>query len=120
MGLPCHKPLPGQLIVPASSKSNPIMSRKFIFIPRPFTVAETLETIGLARKNGYNCFISHRSVETVDTFIADLTVGMNTGHLKTGSGCRGERIEKFNQFPRIEQQLGGYSSFAGKSAFKNA
>lgn len=84
------------------------------------TVTETLETIGLARKNGYNCFISHRSGETVDTFIADLTVGMNAGHLKTGSGCRGERIEKFNQLLRIEQQLGGYSSFAGKNAFKNA
>lgn len=84
------------------------------------TVTETLETIDLARKNGYNCFISHRSGETVDTFIADLTVGTNAGHLKTGSGCRGERIEKFNQFLRIEQQLGGYSTFAGKGAFKNA
>lgn len=83
------------------------------------TVTETLETIELARKNGYNCFISHRSGETVDTFIADLTVGANAGHIKTGSGCRGERVEKFNQFLRIEQALGGTSVFAGKSAFKN-
>lgn len=84
------------------------------------TVTETLETMELARNNGYNCFISHRSGETVDTFIADLTVGLNAGHIKTGSGCRGERIEKFNQFMRIEHQLKGSSIFAGKKTFKNA
>ena len=83
------------------------------------TVTETLETMELARNNGYNCFVSHRSGETVDTFIADLTVGLNAGHIKTGSGCRGERIEKFNQFMRIEHQLKGNSLFAGKSTFKN-
>lgn len=83
------------------------------------TVTETLETIELAYKNGYNCFVSHRSGETVDTFIADLTVGVNAGHLKTGSGCRGERIEKFNQLMRIEHQLGKNSRFAGIKAFKN-
>lgn len=83
------------------------------------TVTETLETMELARKNGYNTFISHRSGETVDTFISDLTVGLNAGHIKTGSGCRGERIEKFNQFIRIEHELGKNSLFAGKEAFKN-
>lgn len=83
------------------------------------TVSETLETIELAYRNGYNCFVSHRSGETVDSFIADLTVGVNAGHLKTGSGCRGERIEKFNQLMRIEHQLGKAASFAGKKAFKN-
>lgn len=83
------------------------------------TVSETLETIKLAKKNNYNCFISHRSGETIDTFIADLTVGMNSGHIKTGSGCRGERIEKFNQFMRIEHELMGNSIFAGKTTFKN-
>lgn len=83
------------------------------------TVSETLETMELASKNGYNCFVSHRSGETVDTFIADLTVGRNAGHIKTGSGCRGERIEKFNQFLRIEHQLKGNSVFAGKTTFKN-
>ncbi|MGD9930735.1 MAG: phosphopyruvate hydratase [Mangrovibacterium sp.] len=83
------------------------------------TVTETLETIELAYKNGYNCFVSHRSGETTDSFIADLTVGVNAGHLKTGSGCRGERIEKFNQLMRIEHQLGKAASFAGKKAFKN-
>jgi len=84
------------------------------------TVTETLETIELAYKNSYNCFVSHRSGETVDSFIADLTVAVNAGHLKTGSGCRGERIEKFNQLMRIEQELGNASKFAGKKAFKNA
>lgn len=83
------------------------------------TVTETLETIELAYKNKYNCFVSHRSGETVDSFIADLTVGVNAGHLKTGSGCRGERIEKFNQLMRIEHQLGKNSLFAGLKAFKN-
>jgi enolase len=84
------------------------------------TVTETLETIELAYKNSYNCFVSHRSGETPDTFIADLTVAVNAGHLKTGSGCRGERIEKFNQLMRIEHELGKSSHFAGKKAFKNA
>lgn len=83
------------------------------------TVTETLETIELAYKNSYNCFVSHRSGETVDSFIADLTVGVNAGHLKTGSGCRGERIEKFNQLMRIENELGKGSVFAGIKAFKN-
>ncbi len=84
------------------------------------SVTETLETIELAYKNSYNCFVSHRSGETADSFIADLTVAVNAGHLKTGSGCRSERIEKFNQLMRIEHELGKASSFAGKKAFKNA
>ncbi|MGC9150197.1 MAG: phosphopyruvate hydratase [Microbacter sp.] len=84
------------------------------------TVSETLETIELAYRNGYNCFVSHRSGETVDSFIADLTVAVNAGHLKTGSGCRGERIEKFNQLMRIEQELGSMAHFAGMKTFKNA
>jgi enolase len=82
------------------------------------TVTETLETIELAYKNSYNCFVSHRSGETVDSFIADLTVAVNAGHLKTGSGCRGERIEKFNQLMRIEHELGKSSKFAGIKTFK--
>ena len=83
------------------------------------TVTETLETIELAYRNGYNAFVSHRSGETVDSFIADLTVAVNAGHLKTGSGCRGERIEKFNQLMRIEKELGVAAKFAGIKAFKN-
>jgi enolase len=84
------------------------------------TVTETLETIELAYRNNYNAFVSHRSGETPDSFIADLTVAVNAGHLKTGSGCRGERIEKFNQLMRIENELGKSSKFAGKKAFKNS
>ncbi len=84
------------------------------------TVTETLETIELAYRNNYNCFVSHRSGETVDSIISDLTVAVNAGHLKTGSGCRGERIEKFNQLMRIEKELGKAARFAGKSAFKNS
>lgn len=83
------------------------------------TVSETLETIELAYRNNYNCFVSHRSGETTDSFIADLTVAVNAGHLKTGSGCRSERIEKFNQLMRIEKQLGPAAKFAGIKAFKN-
>ena len=81
------------------------------------TVTETLDTMELARRNGYRCFVSHRSGETEDTFIADLTVATGAGHIKTGSGCRSERVAKFNQFLRIEERLKGGSRFAGRSAF---
>jgi enolase len=83
------------------------------------TVSETLQTINLACTNHYSCFISHRSGETEDTFIADLAVAVSAGHLKTGSGCRSERIAKFNQLLRIEEALGSKASFAGIKAFKN-
>jgi enolase len=83
------------------------------------TVTETLDTIELAKANNYNCFISHRSGETEDTTIADLTVATGAGHLKTGSGCRSERIAKFNQLLRIAEQLGVQERFAGAAAFKN-
>ena len=83
------------------------------------TITETLETVEMAYKNNYNAFVSHRSGETVDSFISDLTVAIKAGHLKTGSGCRGERIEKFNQLMRIENELGSAARFAGLKAFKN-
>ncbi len=70
------------------------------------TVTETLEAIRLGRKNGYNTMISHRSGETGDTFIADLAVAVNGGQLKTGAPARSERVEKYNQLLRIEEQLG--------------
>ncbi len=81
------------------------------------TVTETLDTMDLAAQNGYRCFVSHRSGETEDTFIADLTVATGAGHIKTGSGCRTERVAKFNQFLRIEEELGAAASFAGKQPF---
>jgi len=81
------------------------------------SVTETLDTIELAKRNNYRCFVSHRSGETEDTFISDLTVATGAGHIKTGSGCRSERVAKFNQFLRIEEQLGAQARFAGRPAF---
>jgi len=81
------------------------------------SVTETLDTIELANHNHYRCFVSHRSGETEDTFIADLTVATGAGHIKTGSGCRSERVAKFNQFLRIEERLGSQARFAGRSAW---
>lgn len=69
------------------------------------TVTETIETIKLARANGYKTMLSHRSGETVDSFIADFAVAMNVGQIKSGSIARGERVEKYNQFMRIEEEL---------------
>jgi enolase len=83
------------------------------------TVMETIQTIELAKVNDYGCFISHRSGETEDTFIADLAVAVDAGHIKTGSGCRGERTAKFNQFLRIEEELGKYTRYPGLKSFKN-
>ena len=81
---------------------------------------KTMETIELAAKNNFNCFVSHRSGETEDTTIADLAVAVSSGKIKTGSGSRGERIAKFNQLIRIENELGDDAIYAGLSAFKNA
>ena len=81
------------------------------------SLTETLDTIELAKKNNYKCFVSHRSGETEDTTIADLVVAISAGQIKTGSGCRGERVAKFNQLLRIERELGKSAHFVGKSAF---
>lgn len=81
------------------------------------TVSETLECAAIARSAGYGCYVSHRSGETEDTFIADLVVALGAGHIKTGSGCRGERTAKFNRLLWIEHELGGRAKFAGRSAF---
>ena len=81
------------------------------------TLTETVAAIEMARKAGWGAMVSHRSGETVDSFIADLTVAMATGHLKTGAPCRGERVEKYNQLVRIEEDLGSNAVYAGKKAF---
>lgn len=81
------------------------------------TLTETIATIEMARKAGWGAMVSHRSGETVDTFIADFTVAMATGHLKTGAPCRGERVEKYNQLMRIEEELGEGAVYAGRKAF---
>ena len=82
------------------------------------TVTETIDAIELARKAGYNSIISHRSGETEDTFIADLAVATAAGQIKTGSASRTDRIAKYNQLLRIEEELGGAARFPGTSLFK--
>jgi enolase len=81
------------------------------------TVSETIDAIELARKAGYNSIISHRSGETEDTFIADLAVATAAGQIKTGSASRTDRIVKYNQLLRIEEELAGTARFPGKSIF---
>jgi enolase 1/2/3 len=80
------------------------------------SVSETIDAIELARKSGYNSIISHRSGETEDTFIADLAVATAAGQIKTGSGSRTDRIAKYNQLLRIEEELGSAARFNGKAA----
>jgi enolase len=80
------------------------------------TVSETLDAIDLARRNGYTSVISHRSGETEDTFIADLAVATGAGQIKTGSASRTDRIAKYNQLLRIEEELGGAARFLGAQA----
>lgn len=84
------------------------------------TVTETVEAVRLCHRHAWGAFVSHRSGETVDSFIADLTVALSAGHLKTGAPCRGERVEKYNQLMRIEKELGTESIYAGRSAFIKA
>ena len=81
------------------------------------TLTETVAAIEMARKAGWTAMISHRSGETVDSFIADLSVAMGTGQIKTGAPCRGERVEKYNQLMRIEEELGSNAVFSGRSTF---
>jgi len=81
------------------------------------TLTETLDCIELAQKNRRTAIISHRSGETEDPFIADLAVATNAGQIKTGSLSRTDRIAKYNQLLRIEEDLGGAARFPGKKAF---
>ncbi len=74
----------------------------------------------MAQKEGWGAMISHRSGETCDSFIADLSVALATGQIKTGAPCRGERVEKYNQLLRIGEVLGSSASYAGRSAFKTS
>ncbi len=81
------------------------------------SLTETVAAIEMARKAGWGAMVSHRSGETVDSFIADFTVALATGHLKTGAPARGERVEKYNQLMRIEEELGSKAQYAGRKAF---
>merc|ERR1712136_666915 len=79
------------------------------------TVTESIKAHQLAKSNGWGTMVSHRSGETEDCFIADLVVGLSTGQIKTGAPCRSERLAKYNQILRIEEELGAAAKFAGKS-----
>ncbi|WP_062268443.1 phosphopyruvate hydratase [Endozoicomonas arenosclerae] len=81
------------------------------------TLTETVDAVHLCQSCGWGAFVSHRSGETTDSFIADMTVALGTGHLKSGAPCRGERVEKYNQLMRIEDELGDMAEFAGRDAF---
>jgi len=81
------------------------------------TLTETLETIEMAKRAGYRCVISHRSGETEDSTIADLAVATNTGQIKTGSASRSDRVAKYNQLLRIEEELGDAAAFGGRGVF---
>ena len=81
------------------------------------TLTETLDAVSLAQRSGYTAMLSHRSGETEDTTIADLVVATNSGQIKTGAPARSERVAKYNQLLRIEEELGDAAVFAGRSAF---
>jgi enolase len=81
------------------------------------TLTETLEAGDMAHRAGFTAVISHRSGETSDSFVADLVVATNAGQIKTGAPSRMDRVEKYNQLLRIEEQLGEQATFAGRSAF---
>jgi len=78
------------------------------------TLTETINAVSLAQTNGYTSVMSHRSGETEDTTIADLAVALNCGQIKTGSASRSDRIAKYNQLLRIEEELGATARFIGK------
>lgn len=78
------------------------------------TVSETIEAVRMCRDNGWRYFISHRSGETEDDFLADFAVAMDGGHLKTGSACRSERIAKYNRLLEIENELGNSALYYWK------
>jgi enolase len=81
------------------------------------TLTETVAAVQFAYRANWGAMVSHRSGETVGSFIADLTVALATGHLKTGAPCRGQRKEKYNQLLRIEESLGESTVYAGRQAF---
>jgi len=97
---------------------NNIANSVLIKLNQIGTLTETLDAIEMARNNNYTAIISHRSGESEDTFIADLAVATNAGQIKTGSASRTDRIAKYNQLIRIEEELGENAIFKGKQSFK--
>ena len=83
------------------------------------TLTETLEAIKMAREAGYTAIVSHRSGETEDTTIADIVVAVNAGQIKTGAPSRSDRVAKYNQLSRIEEELADKATYLGMGAFYN-
>jgi enolase len=102
----------------AEGIKNNVANSVLIKLNQIGTLTETLDAIELAKSNNYTAIISHRSGESEDTFIADLAVATNAGQIKTGSASRTDRIAKYNQLLRIEEELGQEAIFKGKQAFK--
>merc|ERR1712216_776254 len=84
------------------------------------SITEAIEAANMSQNQGWGVMVSHRSGETEDTFIADMVVGLRTGQIKTGAPCRSERLAKYNQLLRIEEELGSEASFAGAAFRKPA
>jgi len=83
------------------------------------TLTEAIAAVEMAKRAGWTSVVSHRSGETEDATIADLAVALNTGQIKTGAPCRSDRVAKFNQLLRIEEELGDAAAYAGMGAFYN-
>jgi enolase len=98
---------------------NHVANSVLIKVNQIGTLTETLDAIRLAQSNGYTCMVSHRSGETEDATIADLAVAVNAGQIKTGSASRTDRMAKYNQLLRIEEELGESAEFIGVKAFAN-
>ena len=98
---------------------NDVANSVLIKVNQIGTLTETLDAIRLAQTNGYTCMVSHRSGETEDTTIADLAVAVNAGQIKTGSASRTDRMAKYNQLLRIEEELGDQAEYLGLKAFAN-
>lgn len=101
----------------AKGIQNDVANAILVKVNQIGTLTETLEAIELAKSAGYNSIISHRSGETEDTFIADLAVATQAGQIKTGAPSRSDRVAKYNQLLRIEEQLEGYSEYPGGAIF---
>jgi enolase len=99
--------------------TNRIANAILIKVNQIGTLSETLEAIAMADAANYAAVISHRSGETEDTTIVDLAVATTATQIKTGSLCRSDRIAKYNQLLRIEEQLGASAKYAGRDAFPN-
>jgi enolase len=113
-----RRPLRHQHPDPPAGHRPGIANSILIKVNQIGTLTETLEAIAMAHGAGYTAVVSHRSGETEDTTIADLVVAAATGQIKTGSLSRSDRVAKYNQLMRIEDQLGDEAVYAGRSAFR--